>query len=204
MRKISIIAFLASFFIAFQSHALSSEEIMKRTAANVNGAPSMTFRFTATTGDGARTTGTLTMCRSRFVMQTAVQSVWYDGRSLWSYAPSAGETNLSEPLPEELLEINPFDILNQHASLYSIKKLSPVGKDERIELTARKKSMAVRRAVLVVNHATMLPTAIDVTFSNSARMSIVISSAQKGKALPASAFTYPKAKYPKVKVIDLR
>ena len=96
MRKISIIAFLASFFIAFQSHALSGEEIMKRTAANVNGAPSMTFRFTATTGDGARTTGTLTMCRSRFVMQTAVQSVWYDGRSLWSYAPSAGETNLSE------------------------------------------------------------------------------------------------------------
>lgn len=204
MKKTLILTILAVVLTAMRGLALSGDEILKKTAATVNGAPSMTFKFTSTTGDGQKISGALTFCKARFAMTTNVQSVWYDGKTLWSYSPASRETNVSEPLPEELLEINPFDILNQYSSLYTVKKLTPIGKDERLELNARKTSMSVRRAVIVIDKATMLPKALDVTFSSSARMSIVITSAAKGKSLPASAFTYPKAKYPKAKIIDLR
>lgn len=184
--------------------ALTGAEIMQKTAAKVTSAPSLTVTFTATGGDGAKATGVLTMAKARFKMETTAQSVWYDGRTMWSYSPSAKETTVSEPLPEELMEINPFDILNQYTTRYTIKKLTPLGKDHRIELTARKGNQSVKRVVLVIDPATMLPKAIDVSFASSARMNILISSCAIGKALPKSTFTYPKAKYPKAEVVDLR
>lgn len=204
MYRKTLITILAAFMAVISVNALTAEQILKRTADKVNSAPSASFRFTATTGDGAKTSGTLTMAKQCFTMITDVQSVWYDGKTLWSYSPASSETSVTEPLPEELLEINPFDILNQSSSRFTVKKLSPIGKDDRIELNARKQQMSVRRAVMVVDAATGLPKAIDVTFANSARMNIVISSSAIGKPLPKSTFTYPKSKYPKSEIVDLR
>ncbi len=204
MYRKSLILFLSILLATIGAFALSGEEILKQTTTKVNSAPSAVFKFTATSGDGAKATGTLTMSRRQFAMITDAQSVWFDGKTLWSYSPASAETSITEPLAEELLEINPFEILNRSAERFTVKKLSPMGKDERIELNARKEAMSVRRVVLVIDPATRLPKALDVTFSNSARLSIQVTSASLGKALPASTFTYPKAKFPHAEIVDLR
>lgn len=204
MKRFAILPIFFLLLGVFHSRGAQADDVLKLTASRVASAPSLTFKFTATTGDGATTSGTLVLSRDKFKMVTDIQSVWYDGSTLWSYSPSAAETTVSNPLPEELMEINPFDILSHYSSLYTVKKLTPLGKDQRIELNARKASTAVKKAVLVIDHATMLPKAIDVTFANSARMNVIVTSATTGKPLPASTFTYPKEKYPKVHVEDLR
>ncbi len=203
MRKIITLLVLV-LAAAMCAQAETAAELMKRAADRLAAAPSLTVKFTATAGDGSTASGTITMARQKFTLDMPGQRVWYDGRLMYSYNVAAGETSLTEPTPDELMEINPFDILHQWQRSYDARLLTAPAGQQRVQLTSKRKGSAVKRAVVTLSSATGLPAAIEAEMSNSATLKVKVTSAAVGKALPASAFTYPAAKYPGVEVVDLR
>lgn len=199
-----ILTLLLVLAVAATASAQTAAELMKRAASRLESAPSLTVKFTATSGDGASAAGSITMARDKFALTMPGQRVWYDGRVMYSYSAAAAETSLTEPTADELMEINPFVILHQWARGYEARKLSPAAGQQRVELTSKRKGSAVRRAVVTLSASTGLPAAIDAEMSSSATMKIAVTSSATGKALPASTFTYPAKDYPGVPVIDLR
>ena len=187
-----------------QSSATTAAQLMKRAAQRLEAAPSLTVRFTATTGDGHSASGTIVMARSKFKLTMPGQNVWYDGQLMHSYSAATAETSLTEPTPDELLEINPFDILHQWSRGYDARMVKTANGAKCVELTSKRKGSAVSRALVTLSPATGLPTAIDAVMANSATMKIKVTAAEQGRALPASAFAYPAKDYPGVEVVDLR
>lgn len=199
-----LLTIIITVLLPLAASAVSAKQALDKTSATINGAGSVTAKFTATT-DGGSLSGTLTIAKQKFNMIGQDFGVWYNGNDLWSYSKQAGETTLSYPVGDELLEINPFDIIRNYATLYSASKVSEGHGKCVVKLASIKQGSMVNTAMLTIDTATWLPTSIDVTFTNGATMKIAITEAKvSDKAPAASAFEYPANKYPGIEVIDLR
>lgn len=188
--------------VAFASAAAeTAADIMAKCARAFNGAPSLTVK--ASVASGSETfTATITASHEKFCLEYPQMIAWYDGTTQWTYARQTRELSITEPLPAELLESNPFAILNQYARAYNVRRLSD--KQPVVELTPKSRDAGIRKAVLTVDAKTWLPTKIVVTMASGRTMTVTVKSAVKGKKPAASTFIYNKTKYPANEIVDLR
>lgn len=199
-----ILTIMLAAILPFAASAASAKQALDKASANINGAGSVTASFTATS-DGGTVYGTITIAKQKFNMIGQDFGVWYNGTDLWSYSKQAGETTLSNPVGDELLEINPFDILRSYSSMFSVYKVSEANGKCVVRLQSSKPGQMVSSALVTIDTSTWLPTAIDATFTNGMSINIAIADAKvSDKAPAASAFEYPANKYPGIEVIDLR
>lgn len=183
----------------------TAPQVMANAIKAINAAPSLEAKFTAKTSGAESIAGSLRMRSDRFCMVTDAFGTWYDGTNMWSYSRSTGETSLTEPTDDELLEANPFFIVNQYSAYYKPEIVRHAAGAYVIRLRPATKNAPMKSADITVNGSTWLPTAITAQFDNGSEVSIDITSMHVLKsALPASAFVYPASKYQGVEVIDLR
>lgn len=179
----------------------TAAQILSKCAAKVNGAPSLTMQFRLEF-NGGHSDCTMTLAKEKYRLSASEMEVWYDGTTQWTYANANKELSITEPTADELLECNPFTILNGFSKIYDCRRLK--GPDYEIELTSKVKGSAVRKAVVTINTKTYLPTKLVVTLANGRTFSATVTSSSIGKAVPASTFIYNKAKFPAKEIVDLR
>lgn len=206
MHKIlSLLALLVVFTsVSFEANAdETAAAIMQRCAGKFKNAPALTAEF-AIANTAEPLTGTITMSRSKFNILTPVISIWFDGKTQWTYLTENKEVNITEPTHEELMESNPFELLANFNANYKCRKLkAPLGSD-MIELTPKASGQSVSVAKITIDKKSGWPTAINVTFSNGNTSSISISKVTLLKSVPAKTFTFDKAAYPASEIVDLR
>lgn len=148
--------------------------------------------------------GTLILAGESFAMTSPKMSVWYDGTTQWTYSAADNEVNITEPTPDELQQINPLIIINSFRQGYTAKTLSSTKTAVKIQLTARNQKADIRTATVTINPVTKLPTEIRLALASGQNAVISISNATVGKSLSKDTFRFPKAKYPRAEIIDLR
>lgn len=181
--------------------AETAAQILNRCAEAVNEAESLDVNFTLNAG-GQTADFTMKISHEKFMMESKDVAVWFNGVTQWTYVKSSRELNITEPTTDELMESNPFAILNFYNKVYNARRLADAG--IAIEMTSKDSNATIRKAVVSINSKTYLPTKIVVTLHNGRTMTAVITSITKGKRPLATAFTYDKAKYPAEETIDLR
>ena len=130
--------------------------------------------------------------------------VWFDGRTQWAYAPSAGEVNITEPTADELAQINPLVIISSLSGSFKAQSMKAAAGTEKVKLTPRGKT-DITEVVITIKKATNLPSALTVKDRNGHITNINISSIKPQAKVPsAAAFRFPSKQYPKVEVVDLR
>ena len=197
-----ILLLVAALAAPFPAHAVeTASQIIAKCAAKVSAAPSLKLKFTLQYGDKSSPCD-ITVAKQKYRLSSPEMEVWYDGNTQWTYAVAQRELSITEPTADELLECNPFAILNHYAKVYTCRRLSGNGND--IELTAKSSASTVRKAVVTVDPKTYMPQKLVVTLSNGRTFSAVVGTVTTGKNLPASYFTYDKAKYPASETVDLR
>ncbi|MDE7375326.1 MAG: hypothetical protein K2N16_00590 [Muribaculaceae bacterium] len=199
-----LLTIMLAAILPLAASAASAKQALDKASAKINDAGSVTAKFTATS-NGITAAGSITIAKQKFNMIGADFGVWYNGNDLWSYSKDAGETTLTYPIGDELLEINPFDIIHNYSALYTVSKVSEAGGKCVVKLKSIKQNNMVSTALVTIDTSTWLPTAIEATFTNGSTMKIAITDAKvSDKAPAASTFEYPANKYPGVEVIDLR
>lgn len=199
---LTLTAFLLTCIPAFAD--TTAAQLLERIAAKIDSAPSVSVKFTISGSDGP-VSGSMTIAKERFVMTTPDMSVWFNGLTQWTFLQSTSEVSITEPTSGELLESNPFVIINHYKDGYTCRKLTPSGGHQRVELTPRKGvQSAIKSAIVTIDSKTDTPTAISVTFSGGTALSVSITSMTVGKGLPLTTFDYDKKKYPAKEIIDLR
>lgn len=181
----------------------SAAAVLARASKAITAAPSVTARFTASNGSSQPVSGELTVADTRFEILTPQLSSWFDGRTQWAYSPDTKEVNITEPTPEELLEVNPVMVLQRMANEFSPRRLKGSATTDVLELLP-KKSSQIKRMVVTFNKKTAFPTEIKVTLTDGSTTTLKITSMQAGPNLPLSRFQFPAKKYPGVETIDLR
>lgn len=163
---------------------------------------SVTFSFSGAGQSGA---GSLKAAGNRFAWQTPQASAWFDGKTLWQLNKSADEVTVSSPSATEAAECNPLAILTSQASAYKAVYAKNQSKGRSvIVLTPKASGGSLKRAVVVLDAASLSPEKLTVVMADGDRFEITIKSLKKGLSLKSADFVYPASTYPRVQVLDLR
>lgn len=154
-------------------------------------------------GKMGRGSGVLKSSGNKFALETSAGSTWYDGKTMWTYSPKMKETTVVSPTKSEIAEANPIGLLRSAAGFnarYAAKQTSGAS---AIVLTPKTSGTGVKRIVVVLDAKTLMPKKIDVTLSDGGTVALSVKSLRNASHT-AGTFVYPKNRYPKVKIVDLR
>lgn len=201
----SILTLVALLSVSFRVSAAgdTADKILTDAAAKISKSSGLTASFSMTAG-GHAISGSVKSSGKKFALLSNAASSWYDGKSLYTYNSASGETTIVKPSASELAESNPLSIIASAPQQFSASfaKKQTAGCSTLV-LTPKGKGQGIKRAVLVVNSA-KVPSKLDITTDNGDRIVVTISNVKYGVSLPASTFVYPKSKYPKAVINDLR
>ena len=149
--------------------------------------------------------GSIKMQGKKFSIHTQDLTTWYDGKTMWTYAASIGEVNITTSTPQELAEVNPYLILDNYKHSFVVKELNSAQRGERqFHLTPTKRNTSINHIILTIATQEMAPIAFEITDNNNNTILVNITDYNNKAHLPASAFTFDKTLYPHADIIDLR
>lgn len=185
------------------SSAITADDVLKSAADKYQKSKSISANYSFTTG-GNNTKGSIISAGDKFHIYSADLSIWYDGRTQWSYTPASNEVCISEPTAEELQQINPFAIISAFRKAYKGSLLKSAAGTYKIQLLPIDNRAAIRKVVVTMNATTYYPSKIELTLDNNSDVSINVSNVKTGEKYPISTFTFDNNRYPHTEVVDLR
>lgn len=203
LRLLALLLLLVGAWAPAAAQTPTAAEIVKKASSRLASAPGVKVAFTLS-ASGRNMEGTLVQSGQRFAVLTPAGSTWYNGANMWSYNPRSGETTLSRPDAEELRAANPLLHLSDGQGAYTVKflKTQPAGR-YAVALLPKATRSAIKAVTLIIDKAYDVKE-IKVTTANGQSSTLTVRSADLSRRQAASQFEYPKVKYPKVPVIDLR
>ena len=182
----------------------TADGMLRKAAAAVNGAGGISASFTLDYGQ-QKLSGTLKASGKKFTVQTSSSSTWYDGKSMWTYNQRNNETTLMTPPPPALAEANPLTNLNSYSSQFTAAFGKGQSKGSRtIVLTPKSKHSGYKSVHVTIPDGSSFPTKLVVIPSSGQKVTVMISQVKTGLKLADSSFSYPKSKFPKAEIVDLR
>lgn len=155
--------------------------------------------------DGHKSSGEMILSGDRFRLTSPQMTIWYDGKTQWTYNSDIREVNITEPTAEELAETNPFVIISMFRNKYNARLMKSAPGSYRIDFTPRNNAdMTIKRAIVTISSTTFLPTDMAVTVDGDQTVAVHIDSLVQGKNYPANTFVFNKKSYPKAEIVDLR
>ncbi len=191
--------------VAFSlSAAETADGMLKKAAAGINGTSGLTANFTLDYGK-QKVTGTLKAAGKKFVLESSATSTWYDGKNMWTYNKNNQETTLMIPTPQEVAEANPLSIVNTYSANFTAAfAKQQIRGCKTIVLTPKSKQSGYRSVHVTIADASTFPSKIVIIPTSGQKMTVSVSKVVSGQKLPDATFVYPKSKYPKVEIVDLR
>lgn len=197
-------ALFAVMAVSLSATAETADGMLRKAASAVNGAGGLSASFTLDYGQ-QKLSGTLKASGKRFTVQTASTSTWYDGKSMWTYNSRNNETTLMTPTAQEVGEANPLSIVNSYSSQFTAAFAKGQAKGSKtIVLTPKSKQTGYKSVHVTIPDGSSFPSKLVVIPSSGQKVTVTISQVKTGLKLPESTFTYPKTKYPKTEIVDLR
>ena len=199
-----VLILCALFFVNFSAYSLTASEIFDKGKAKISGAKSLTASFTMTVS-GQTISGNIISKGSKFALTSNAASSWYNGTDLYTYNASTGETTVMNPTKSELVDSNPLLYLTS-ASNYDVKasKTKKKGVETVVLVPKKSKTTSAKSITLELDSKTYLPVAISVVPQSGGVIKLSISNLKINGTVADTSFEYPKSKYPKAKINDLR
>lgn len=207
MRKITLlITLITALCLPIVAHSADQgSTILRKANEAFSKAGGIEADFTITSSAG-NTSGKMTVSGQKFaLLLNNKHATWYDGKSLWTYNPTTKEVTLSTPTAADLETINPWAILKNAGIRYYAKTLEAKDASQyRLLLTPRSRKDAIRRVEVFIDKKTLHPRRIVVTPTSGQPVTVVVGKLTTGLKPAPATFTFPKSKYPKTEIIDIR
>jgi outer membrane lipoprotein carrier protein len=151
--------------------------------------------------------GDIVVSGTKFRLQTKGQEVVNNGTTMWTYMKAENEVNVSDYDPDEN-EITPSQIFTLYQKGYKytyVEQMTEAGiVYDVVELAPEDRSNSLIKVRLQVGKKDRSVKSWKMFKKNGNRYSFIIKKFTPNPPLTASTFTFEKAKYKGVKVIDLR
>ena len=194
---------LVVFFSASDIYAINANEVLTNASEKYQKDGSISAQFTLS-GVGNSTDGTITISGDKFHLSTPFLSIWYNGRTQWTYSAETNEVNITEPTVEELQQVNPFAIINSFRMQFNATLLKSANSMYRIQLTPLKSvNTSISKAIVTLNASTLYPNEIALTIDNNI-ITIKTKNIKAIKNVPHKTFVFDEKKYPNAEIVDLR
>lgn len=206
MRYVRNLLFLLTLMLstASLSGAETADQILKKASAAINNANGLSASFNIDYGT-QRLTGSLKTSGKMFVLQTSSSSTWFDGKNMWTFNAKNNVTTLINPTAQEVAEANPLLLVNSYSAQFTASFAKNQTKGcKTILLTPKSKSIGYKSVLVTIPDGSNYPSKLVVVPTSGQTVKISISNVRTSQKFSNSTFVYPKSKYPKAEIVDLR
>ena len=197
MKKIVFV--MSLLLVSILSYGQSAKSVLNKTAAAVSNKNGVKADFTMSGGMG-NVSGTIAVKGRKFQATTPVATMWFDGKTMWTYMKKNEEVNITTPNEAQLQKINPYNFINLYKQGYDMT-MSKSDKTYTVHLTA-KNSNKIQELFITVDKNTYHPT--QVKMLQGKKWTVFDISNLKAQTLSDAIFTFNSKDFPSAEVIDLR
>ena len=177
-----------------------ARKVLDKTAAIVGNKGGALANFKLTSGKIGTINGTISIKGNKFYARTSKATVWFNGKTQWSYLPSTNEVNVSNPNESQQAAMNPYTFINMYKSGYKLS-MNKVGHDYQVHLVAEKGNKGIPEIYVLVD-ATYMPK--QVKMKRGGEWSTITISNFQQKNLSDHLFSFNSKDFPSAEVVDLR
>ena len=191
---------LAVALLALGSYAQSAKTVLDKAAATITAPQGIKaqFRMNATNGS---TSGSIAIKGKKFYATTPQATVWFDGKTQWTYMKNNDEVNVSNPTESQLQAINPYNFIHLYKQGYNYT-VNTAGKDYVVHLLASSSERKIKELFITVDKKSYQPKQVKM-LQGKKWTTFDISGIKKEK-LADSQFRFNSKDFPKAEIIDLR
>lgn len=202
MKRIFLFALMSVLTMGiYAADNMTARKVLDKTAAVVGKKSGAQAQFHIANAKLGNASGTIAIKGNKFNARTADATVWFNGKTQWTYMKNTDEVNVTTPTQAQQTQMNPLTFINMYKSGYKLSMKTVEGKYE-VRMVAENKSRSVQEMYIVVNPKTFVPTQVRMRQKDS-WTTINISNF---KATPQSdaVFTFNKKDFPSAEIVDLR
>ncbi len=196
-----IISIITLALVCAVSYAQTARQVLDKAAETVSNKQGVTAKFSISGANIGNTSGTISVKGNKFHASTPLATIWFDGKTQWTYMKNNDEVNVSNPTEAQLQAINPYNFINLYRNGFSYT-MTTKGANYEVHLTATNKKRSVQEMYITVNKSTYVPT--NVKMRQSSGWTTIKISNFKATKLSDSMFRFNSKDYPHAEVIDLR
>ena len=197
MKKIVLV--MSLLMVSVFTFGQAAKSVLDKTAAAVSNKNGVQANFTMTGGMGD-VSGTIAVKGRKFHATTPIATMWFDGKTMWTYMKKNEEVNITTPNEAQLQKINPYNFINLYKQGYDMT-MSKSDKTYTVHLTA-KNSNKIQELFITVDKNTYHPT--QVKMLQGKKWTVFDISNLKAQTLSDAIFTFNSKDFPSAEVIDLR
>ncbi|MBO5548103.1 MAG: cell envelope biogenesis protein LolA [Prevotella sp.] len=194
----ALFAFHCSLFTS-QTVAQTAKAVLDKTASVVSNKSGAKASFTIK-GDQMNASGTIAIKGRKFQAATPQASIWFDGKTQWTYLKKNDEVNIATPSVEEQQAINPYNFINMYKNGYKYTMEKKNG-HFIVHLTASGKK-SISEMYITINQKSYVPS--QVRYKTGKGWIIIDIRNFKAASLADGLFRFNAKDFPNAEVIDLR
>lgn len=189
--------------LAAQSQTAATKELDQAASTfRKDGAIKIGYTYTMSNESGS---GKIDLKGRKFLNHADGQTIWFDGKTLWTYVHRNQEVNVTTPTQKELVKMNPYTFLSLYKKGY---KATLQGKGTKqyqvVELTATDTKRSPRHILLHIDRTNHRLRYARLMLATGQALEITVTSYVAHQKFADSHFVYPAKSHPNVEVIDLR
>lgn len=185
------------------SQARTAKETLDLAVRKLTTAPGVSADFTIS-GPQGKSNGKLKAKGNCFSIVTASAGAWYDGKSMTTWSAQSGEATIVTPTAAELRETNPLLYLHTASDYTANYAKSSNASQKVLVLTPAKRGLTARKITITLNAASLTPSTITILLSDGKTLTVTLRNMSFKSSINANEFRFPKSRYPKAKINDLR
>lgn len=182
-------------------HAESAKRILDKAAATVSNPGGVQAHFQMISKQFGSADGDIAVKGNKFHATTADATIWFDGKTQWTYMKGNDEVNISNPTEAQLQAINPYNFIHIYKNGYKMSA-KKVENSYEVHLVPTNKNRKIQEMYIIVDRNSYHPT--HVKMKQKDKWSTIIISQLKTAALSDDLFQFNSKDFPKAEIIDLR
>ena len=180
-------------------NAQSAKEVLDKTASTVAAKGGAQANFTIS-GQSMNASGTIAIKGKKFHATTPQATIWFDGKTQWTYMKNNDEVNIANPTDSQLAAINPYNFIYMYKNGYSYTMEKKAG-NFVVNLKATGKK-SIQEMVLTIGQKSYTPSQI--RYKTAKGWTTIDIRNFKAANLADGIFRFNSKDFPNAEVIDLR
>jgi outer membrane lipoprotein-sorting protein len=183
------------------AQAESAKRILDKAAATVSNPGGVQAHFQMISKQFGSTEGDIAVKGRKFHATTPDATIWFDGKTQWTYMKGNDEVNISNPTEAQLQAINPYNFINIYKKGYKLEA-KKVDHFYEVHLIPTDKNRKIQEMYIVVDETSYHPT--HVKMKQKDKWSTIVISRLKTASLSDDLFKFNSKDFPQAEIIDLR
>lgn len=184
-----------------QGATAQARAILDRTAKKIGKSGGVSASFSMSNPSAGTISGTIAVKGNKFQARTPQTTIWFNGKTQWTYMKKNNEVNISTPTQAQQQMMNPYTFLNIYKSGYNMSATN-AGKTQEVHLVAQNQKRSIQEMYITIDPKTSIPSKVKMKHGGK-WYSISISNFSS-KKLSDAMFSFNSKECPTAELIDLR